>query len=60
MTNRDKFEEVFGVKPKKNENAEIPSCEEFDINPCECIQKFGSVCSMCRWWDEEFINPIGE
>lgn len=60
QTNRDKFEEVFGVKLKRQELTRKPLCEQYKLNPIDCLKKTGSICSYCQWWDDEYAEQKGE
>lgn len=50
-TNRDKFEEVFGLHPLK---------EEHKRDCLSCIEDGVGICKDCTWWDAEYIEPKGE
>ena len=46
MTNAEKYQEVFGFPPDKN-NCPTINCESCPANNKEPI-------CVCKWWDEEY------
>lgn len=54
-TNRDKFEEVFGIKFDTYAlcSGEFSCDIEMHPDAVKCIEE-GAICADCRWWDEEY------
>ena len=46
MTNAEKYEEVFGIKPDKN-CCPTDSCEN-------CPAEKKEPLCLCKWWDSEY------
>ncbi|MDO4286042.1 MAG: hypothetical protein Q4C60_12020 [Eubacteriales bacterium] len=55
MTNEKKFEEVFGIKVKR----ERQPCEDYRFRHCEATPEGfeTGICSSCPWWREEYKEP---
>lgn len=48
MTNRDKFKEVFGFKPRSDSKCVFPT------NVCNLNKDVCNDCPFDKWWDKEY------
>lgn len=51
MTNREKFEEIFGFSPEKDTT--LINCL-FPVSVCENNNGDCEKCSFVDWWDKEY------
>ena len=56
MTNRDKFEEVFGYRPDDDAECLVPIeiclSRKYNCNPQK--EKNEELCPFYGWWDKEY------